>query len=96
MNKKKKRNKSNKREKKKERKKEKMKKTNKAEGLQIVVEKYFRRVTNRGGKYFLFLRSWFFSFVGRSWLVVGRRRGFILIYGVTKEESGVRRILVGG
>ena len=32
-----------------------MKKTNKAEGLQIVMEKYFRRVTNRGGKYFYFL-----------------------------------------
>ena len=60
----------------KKKKKEKMKKTNKAEGLQIVVEKYFRRVTNRGGKYF-------FYFLGAGSFPLWEEAGWLLV-----EEEG--------
>ena len=51
-------------------------KTNKAEGLQIVVEKYFRRVANRGGKYF-------FYFLGAGSFPLWEEAGWLLV-----EEEG--------
>ena len=54
--------------------KEKMRETNKAEGLQIVVEKYFRRVTNRGGKHFFII-----LFLGAGSFPLWEKAGWLLV-----------------